>query len=76
MLQIIDSFLSDEQCDGLIKMIDKFNVPSSVSGIGSERSVTNDEFRTSSTCNLIKDDPLVFAVKQKISEVIGYNIDM
>lgn len=76
MLQIIDSFLSDEQCDGLIKMIDKFNVPSSVSGIGSERSVTNDEFRTSSTCNLMKDDPLVFAVKQKISEVIGYNIDM
>ncbi len=76
MLQIIESFLSDEQCDSLIKMIDAHNVRSSVSGTGSDRSVTNDEFRTSSTCNLFKEDPLVVEVKEKVANLIGYPIEM
>ena len=76
MLQIIESFLSDEQCDSLIKMIDAHNVRSSVSGTGSDRSVTNNDFRTSSTCNLFKEDPLVVEVKEKIANLIGYPIEM
>ena len=76
MLQVIDSFLSEEQCDSLIEMIDKNNVPSSVSGVGSERSVNNNDFRTSSTCNLLMDDPLVKEIKQKIGTLLSYPLEM
>ena len=34
------------------------------------------EFRTSSTCNLFKEDPLVVEVKEKVANLIGYPIEM
>lgn len=76
MLQIIESFLSDEECDRLIEMINEHNVPSSVSGQGEQRSVQSQEFRTSSTCNLNKEHEVVSSIKAKIANLNGYAVEM
>jgi prolyl 4-hydroxylase len=76
MLQVIDSFLTEEECDLIIEMIDANNMPSSVSGEGSERSVQSKEHRTSSTCNLPKDNEVVSRLKQKIADTNGFPVEM
>ena len=67
------NFLSKEECVELIKMIDANHQPSSVVEGGYEVSTVS-KTRTSSTCNLDHNNPLVQKVHQKISSHLGIDI--
>ena len=59
-------FLTAEECDGLIRMIDVDRIPSLL------LAPTDDpEFRTSESCNLDPEDPLVRRVEDKMTELMG-----
>lgn len=74
MIVELNKFLSKEECDYLIKLIDENHTRSSVAGAGDQQSVY-DESRTSSTCNLPQDDDKVHRIKKKISAYLGLPID-
>ena len=69
----INNFLSNEECLELIKMIDSNNHPSSVVEGGSDVSTVS-KSRTSSTCNLDSNNPIVKRVHQKISDYLGIDL--
>ena len=69
----IHDFLTQEECDGLIKLINKNNVPSTVVSQGDEFSV-QDKSRTSSTYNLDHSNTLVKSIHEKISKYLGLDI--
>ncbi|MGQ0590959.1 MAG: 2OG-Fe(II) oxygenase [Sphingosinicella sp.] len=59
-------FLTPAECAGLIRLIDRNRMPSQL------LSPTSDpEFRTSESCNLDPDDPMVIQVERKIANLMG-----
>ena len=59
-------FLSREECEGLIALIDAERMPSQL------LSPTDDpEFRTSESCNMHPDDPLVRQIESKFHDLLG-----
>ena len=73
MIVEIQKFLSDQECDELIKHIDENNIRSSVSGSGSEVSTTNDS-RTSFTSDFSDENETIKSIKKKISNFIEVDI--
>ena len=69
----IHDFLTQEECDGLIELINKNHVPSTVVSQGDEFSV-QDKSRTSSTSNLDHSNPLVKSIHEKIAKYLGLDI--
>lgn len=69
----IKDFLSKEDCLEVMKMIDANHQPSSVVEGGYDVS-TISKSRTSSTCNLNHDNPLVQRIHDKISNFLGIDI--
>ncbi len=65
-LFVARDFLTAEECAGLIALIDGERIPSQL------LSPTDDpEFRTSESCNLDPDHPLVRQVEDKIADLLG-----
>jgi prolyl 4-hydroxylase len=63
---VLPAFLGQEECDGLIRMIDANRVPSRL------LAPTDDpEFRTSESCNLDPHDRLVQRIEHRIEQVTG-----
>jgi len=69
----IENFLTDEECDKIISLIDANNVPSYVDG-GKEVSVQNPDYRTSSTCMLNESNSDIFSIKQRIANFVNLDI--
>jgi len=69
----IKNFLSKEECDYLISLIDENNSPSMVVSEGVERD-KYDRSRTSSTCNLPLNDTKVKEIHQRIADKLGIDI--
>ena len=69
----IKNFLSKEECDYLISLIDKNNTPSMVVSEGVERD-KYDTSRTSSTCNLPVADPEVIKIHKRIADKLGLDL--
>lgn len=74
MVLEIENFLSEEECNEIINLIDENNVRSSVAGAGSEISTT-DTSRTSYTSNLTTENRTVSIVKQRIADFLKINIE-
>tara|TARA_B110000459_G_scaffold203053_1_gene258048 strand:- start:4330 stop:5544 length:1215 start_codon:yes stop_codon:yes gene_type:complete len=72
MLIELPNFLSNEECDKLIKRIDESNTRSSVAGAGKDKSQV-DSSRTSSTSDLGKEE-LSVIIQKRISEELGTDI--
>lgn len=70
----IKNFLTKEECDYLISLIDKNNTPSMVVSEGVERD-KYDASRTSSTCNLPTNDPKVYEIHQRIADKLGLDLN-
>jgi len=70
----IENFLTDEECDLLVGMIDNNHSPSYVDG-GEEYSVQDKEHRTSSTCMLDERDSSVFSIKERIANFLKVDIN-
>ena len=70
MIKEIPNFLSDQECDYIIDLINSNNYRSSVSSQGTDRSEISD-FRTSYSSSLSQNDGLVNAVKLKIAEKLN-----
>ena len=66
----IQNFLTQDECSGLIKIIEKNHQPSTVVS-GSGGTSIDDKSRTSSTCNLSHTNPLVKSVFSKIANHLG-----
>lgn len=64
---VLRDFLTREECDGLIRMIDADRQPSKILG----DNEPDPEFRTSESCNLSPYDPLVQAVEKKVHRLMG-----
>jgi prolyl 4-hydroxylase len=62
----VREFLTPEECEGLIRMIDAGCKPSEVLG-----AMPDPESRTSETCNLDPYSPLVLQVERKITALMG-----
>jgi prolyl 4-hydroxylase len=62
----VRDFLTPEECEGLIRLIDEDRQPSTVLGTSSDP-----EYRTSESCNLDPQDPLVRQVEAKITDLLG-----
>lgn len=73
MVVELNNFISKEECDYLIEVIEKDHTRSSVAGSGNQQSVY-DESRTSSTCNLSDSDEKVSKIKKKIAAYLGLPI--
>ena len=71
----IKNFLSKEECDYLISLIDENNTPSMVVSEGAERD-KYDRSRTSSTCNLPVNDAKVKEIHQRIAVTMPANDDL
>lgn len=69
----IHDFLTQEECDGLVELINKNHVPSTVVSQGDEFSV-QDKSRTSSTSNLDHSNTLVKSIHEKISKYLDLDI--
>lgn len=68
----IEGFLTKEECDGLVKLIKKNKKKSTVSTANKADGYIDEEWRTSTTCNLAtSSDSLVASVDNKILECIG-----
>lgn len=72
-MEEVKDFLTQEECQELIKLIDADHQRSQVVEGGTDRSAVS-EVRTSSTCNLSNENPLVLKVHKKISEHLGLDI--
>lgn len=69
-LYAFDSFLSDEECDDIVRLSKNKLVPSKLAGAASA-----DNIRTSSTCELaFLDNPLVQLINQRIVSVLGLGV--
>ena len=64
-MEEIKDFLTQEECQELIKLIDADHQRSQVVEGGTDRSAVS-EVRTSSTCNLSNENPLVLKVHKKM----------
>jgi prolyl 4-hydroxylase len=73
MVKEINGFLSKNECQALVEMIEANNVRSSVVVGGTDRSGIS-ETRTSSTSNLAPNDPTVKSIHQKIADNLGLDI--
>ena len=73
-MEEIKDFLTLEQCQKLIKMIDANHSRSSVVVGGTDRSDVTDH-RTSSTSNLDANHVLVREIKQKIADYLGLDVN-
>ena len=73
MVKEIKGFLSKNECQALVEMIEANNVRSSVVVGGTDRSGVS-ETRTSSTSNLAPNNLVVKSIHQKIADNLGLNI--
>ena len=62
----VPGFLSREECEGIIRLIDQDLIPSGL--LGEEQ---DQEFRTSKSCNLKREEPLVDMVDARLSALVG-----
>ena len=69
-LFIVRDFLSEDACQALIERIDARRRPSE---IADDQGIAN--FRTSETCDLDRDDPVVADVDRRIAELLAVPID-
>ena len=74
MFQEIPNFLTHEECDLYIQLIDKQNQPSCVSGSGNEISKRDDKSRTSSTSSFNNHMLLHKALNEKIAQTLQLDI--
>ena len=65
-LFVVRDFLSPEECEGVIAQIDANRFPSGVLSDAPDYS-----YRTSESSNLNKEDPLIAAIEDRISKVMG-----
>lgn len=65
-LFVARDFLSPDECEGLIRLIDQERIPSQLLSPSEDP-----EFRTSESCNLDADDPVVSRVEAKITDLMG-----
>jgi prolyl 4-hydroxylase len=65
-ISVVRDFLTASDCEGLIRLIDKERVPS-----GLLTPTEDPEFRTSETCNLQADHPIVRQVEDKVTKLTG-----
>jgi prolyl 4-hydroxylase len=72
-MEEIYNFITAEECQELIKMIDANHHRSSVVVGGTDRTDVTDH-RTSSTSNLDMNNPVVKSIQQKIAEHLGLDI--
>ena len=63
---VVRDFLSDEECQGLIRLIDAGKIPS-----GLLAPSADPEFRTSESCNLNPANPLVGGIEDRINALMG-----
>ena len=63
---VVRDFLSQAECDRLIRLIDANRIPSQLLS-----PTTDPEFRTSESCNLDPDEPIVELVEAKITALMG-----
>jgi len=73
-MQEINNFLTPDECQQLIDMIDANHSRSSVVVGGTDRSDVTDH-RTSSTSNLDSQSGLVWNIKQKIADTLGIDVN-
>ena len=73
ILREIPNFLSKEECEYIISLIEKNNVRSAVAEAGNAYATS--EQRTSSTSNLPTSDETVVKLHQKIADFIGLPIE-
>lgn len=73
LLRTIDNFLSESECNHIIKLIDENNFPSTV--VGGNSGYTQTQKRTSFTSALCDCDKLVYSVKEKISNLLKISIN-
>ena len=73
-MQEINNFLTPDECQQLITMIDANHSRSSVVVGGTDRSDVTDH-RTSSTSNLDSQSGLVWNIKQKIADTLGIDVN-
>jgi len=73
MITEIESFLSEEECNELVTIIDANHTRSSVVEGGTDISTVS-ETRTSSTCNLDSNNELVSRVHNKIAIHLGQQL--
>jgi prolyl 4-hydroxylase len=66
----IPQFLTNEECDHIVRLTEHGSVRSSVAGSGAQ-SVKYDEGRTSSTAVLHDTDPIISSVNQKMYTELG-----
>ena len=66
----IPQFLTNEECDYIVRLTEKNSTRSSVAGQGKE-AIKYDEGRTSSTAVLLDTDPIIKQVNQKIYTELG-----
>lgn len=74
MVKVLENFLTKEECDYFIAMIDKDHRRSGVTTHGKDRATTSD-YRTSSTCSFPASDEKVIELKNKISDIVELPID-
>ncbi|SJM89971.1 2OG-Fe(II) oxygenase [Crenothrix polyspora] len=69
-LYTLESFLSEQECNKLVDLINRHLRPSTIS------IESNDKyFRTSSTCDMaLIENPMVQAIDRKIADTIGINV--
>lgn len=65
-LFVMREFLADEECEQLIRLIDRNRKPSSLFS-----NNPDPEFRTSETCNLDRKDALVREIETRITGLLG-----
>lgn len=71
MLTEIENFLTKEECEKLVQLIDQNHHRSGVAGEGDELS-TYSEHRTSSSSYLDTGDPFIKMIKERIANFLGY----
>ena len=74
MITVLENFLTPEECQYYIEMIDRDNKPSGVTTQDENRTTTS-EYRTSSTCNFPATDETVSKLKARIAEIVELPIE-
>ena len=72
-MQEYKNFLTQEECNERIKMIDANHTRSSVVEGGTDRTAISD-YRTSSTCNLNSNNNVVKNIHSRIAGVLGFDL--
>lgn len=68
ILTEVEDFLTPEECQELIKLIDENNTPSTV--VSYDKAVETSDFRTSSTSNLDRNNELVIKIHNRIAKYL------